>query len=335
VAPKVRAVAPQHFDAWSLREAAEALLLVTAAREVGLLEELARERTPEEAAEARGLDARAVGVCLAALEAIGVVERGQRGFRLSPFGRSRFADPASTSYVAGELDLWRAGLPGWLFLDEVLRSGRGLPQARGPEVEARLCRALDDKPAGRVAAVVEDTLARATPQRPRVLDLGGGSGPYARALVAAGCHVTLLDRPDVIRHVREAFGLDRIAGLDLVEGDFTAGLPAGPFDIVLCADVLHELRAAEARALLARASRVVGSEGVVGVVDLFRGRSGRAALYAVTLLLYGDGGDTHAAGDVVSWLETAGFGEARFRDLDAGRSLLTAVRGRAAPRESG
>lgn len=326
---------PHPFDAWSLREAAEALLLVTAALEAGILEEVEGARTASEVAATRGLDPRAAAVCLGALEAIGVVERDADRYRLSPFGRSRFVDPASPRYVAGELALWRAGLRGWLFLEEVLRSGRPLPEDAAASSRARLYRALDVKPPERVAAVVDGTLERAPARRPRVLDLGGGSGVYAREFLARGCRVTLVDTPETIRHVSDAFGLGGLEGLTLVEGDFTAELPPGPFDALLVADVLHGLSGESARRLLERAGSVTGRKGVVAVLDLFRGRSARAAFYAVTLLLYGEGADTHAGDDVVTWLEGAGFGTARFQDLDGGRALLTAVRVPAGRRGSG
>jgi SAM-dependent methyltransferase len=324
------------FDAWSLREAAEALLLVTAAMEAGVLAELERERTAAELAAACRLDPRATGICLGALEAIGVVERGARGYRLTGFGRSRFADPRSVSYVGTELPVWRMGLRGWLFLEEVLRTGRPLAEDGTPEGRARLYRALDVKPPGRVAAVVEATVARAPVACPRVLDVGGGTGAYARGFSERGCRVVLLERPEVVRHVREAFGLDRLAGLTLVEGDFRQALPEGPFEAVLMADVVHGLAGPAACELLERAGRVTGPGGVAAIVDLFRGRSRRAAFYALTLLLYGEEGDnTHAAGDVLEWLRTAEFGEARFSDLDGGRSLLTAVKARATSCRSG
>jgi 2-polyprenyl-3-methyl-5-hydroxy-6-metoxy-1,4-benzoquinol methylase len=331
------------FDAWSLREAAEALLLVTAARESGILEEIVEiERTPAEVAAARGLDARAVRVCLSALEAIGVVETAARrpgAYRLSDFGRSRFLDPESRRYVAGELALWREGLRGWLFLEDVLRSGKPLPEADDPLVRASLWRALDVKPKERVTAVVDVTLARVERGRrarsPAVLDVGGGSGVFARAFVERGCRVTLLDTHETLRFARGAFGLDGVEQLTLVEGDFTAGLPPGPYDVILLADVLHGLAPQEARGLLRTVGSRLAPRGVAALVDLFRGRSARAALYAVTLLLYGEGADTHEADGVVRWLEEAGCGAARFRDLDAGRALLTAVRSPARRRGSG
>jgi 2-polyprenyl-3-methyl-5-hydroxy-6-metoxy-1,4-benzoquinol methylase len=322
-------------DAWSLRESAEALLLVAAALGSGLLDELARERTAEQAAAALGLDPRATRICLEALEAVGVLERRGRAFLLTSFGRSRFVDPASPSYVGGELPAWRASLPAWLFLGDVLRSGHGLPPDASPEARARLYHALDVKPEARLATVVEEILSRTDAARPRVLDAGGGSGAYARAFAARGCAVTLVDRPETIRHVREAFALDSVAGLVLVEGDLTRALPPGAFEVALLADVVHELPATAARDLLRRVGQVVVPRGVAAVVDLFRGRSPRAAFYAVTLLLHGEGADTHAAKDVVRWLEKGGFGDPRFHDLDAGRSLLTARKDDAGVRRSG
>lgn len=314
------------FDAWSVREAAQALLLVAAALETGLLQLLERERTADEAARERGLDPRAVAICLGALEEVGVVERGRRRFRLTAFGRSRFVDPASPGYVAAELPLWRAELPGWLFLSDVLRSGRPLPEDDSPAFREALYRWLDAKRPERVAAVVERVVERAPAERPHVLDVGGGSGVYARAFAARGCRVTLLDRPETIRHVRGAFGLESVRGLTLVAGDFAAGLPPGPFDAVLVADVLHGLAPGEARALLRAVAGSATAGAVAAVVDVFRGRSRRAGFFAMTMLLHTAGGDAHAAGQVSAWLAEAGFEDARVEDLDAGRALLTARR---------
>ena len=323
------------FDAWSLREAAEALLLVTAALETGLLQLLERERTPEDLAAKRALDRRAVAICLGALEEVGVVERGRRGYRLTAFGLTRFADPAAPAYVAADLPLWRANLRGWLFLEEVLRSGRPLAVDDPPELRGRLCRSLDAKPAARVAGLVEGLLARAPAPRPHVLDVGGGAGTYARAFLERGCRVTLLERPETIRHLAEAFGLGRLEGLSLVGGDFHEGLPAGPFGAVLLADVIHELSPAEARALLARVAEAAAPAAVVGIADLFRGRSSGAAFFAVSLLLYTKAGNTYAEGEVVEWLVGAGFADPLVEDLDAGHALVTARRRSGASRRNG
>jgi SAM-dependent methyltransferase len=70
-----------------------------------------------------------------------------------------------------------------------------------------------------------------------VLDLGCGSGEIGGMLTAAGYRVTGIDRPGCT-------GSDFPASVTLVEADLESGLPSlpGPFDYVLCADVLEHLR---------------------------------------------------------------------------------------------
>lgn len=319
----------------ALGRSAEALLLVTAAIETGLLPLLEREWTAEEIARERGLSPRAVAISLAALEELGVVERGRRGHRLTLFGRSRFTDPSSPDYVGGRLPLWRASLGGWLVLDEVLRSGKGFPENDSPGFRARLHRHLDEKPAARVERVVSRVLERAPVARPRVLDVGGGTGSYARGFLARGCRVTLLERPDVLGEVRGSFGLDRLRDLDLVAGDFEERLPEGPYEAVLLAEVVHLLPPAAVRALLARAAGACAVGGIMAVVERLRARSRGAALFAVSLLLTTEGGDTYGEGELCAWLAEAGFGDPAVEDLEPDQALVTARRESGSSRRSG
>lgn len=319
-----RMPSPRPFFSWSPLESTESLLLVAAALEVGLLDLLERERTAEELAREGALDPRAVAIFLRALEELGVVERGPGGFRLSSFGRSRFVDRDSPRCVAADLRVWRSHLRGWLFLEEALRTGRSLPTDSSPAFRESLYRSLDAKPPDRVARLVELTLARSPGKFPSVLDVGGGAGTYARGFIERGCRVTLVDRPETIEHVREAFGLARLRDLTLVAGDYATDLPQGPFGVVLLAEVLHDLSAPQAQALLRRAARAGTAEGVIAVADLFRGRSPRAALFAVTLLLYTEGGDTYAEEEVRGWLEAAGFEDPHVDAIDADLGLITA-----------
>jgi len=78
------------------------------------------------------------------------------------------------------------------------------------------------------------------PRRGRALDVGGGSGRHALWLARRGLDVTLVDVSDVAldRAARSA----REAGLGLVtlHADVAAaGLPPGPWDVVLCIYFLH------------------------------------------------------------------------------------------------
>lgn len=93
----------------------------------------------------------------------------------------------------------------------------------------------------------------------RVLDLGCGEGEIAARLAARGCEVTGVER-------RGGFTPPGPAGVRMVEADLEAGLPevGGPFDVVLCADILEHLREPgrlleAVRAVLAPGGRLVAS----------------------------------------------------------------------------
>ena len=97
-------------------------------------------------------------------------------------------------------------------------------------------------------AVVRETTARAIaalPGRLRIVDVGGGDGADSVPLAEAGHDVTVLDfAPELLdqaRHMAETRGVaDRVRVVhadldDLGSGDETLG----PFDVVLCHNVLH------------------------------------------------------------------------------------------------
>lgn len=72
-------------------------------------------------------------------------------------------------------------------------------------------------------------------ERPRVLDVGTGTGAIALAIAAehAGARVTALDvSPEALALAAENAAATGLA-VELVEGDLFAGLPAGPWDLVV------------------------------------------------------------------------------------------------------
>jgi precorrin-6B methylase 2 len=220
-----------------------------------------------------GLSERAANVLFTALRAMGtLVLDPEHRLSLTPLAREHLL-PGGAFYMGDYCGL-AAESPGVLGLVERLRTSRpagaeaeesgaafiyreGIESAMEREASARhLTLAL----AGR-AKNVAPWLARnfPLPDAGHLLDLGGGTGVYALALLQAnpGLRATVVDRPEVLKVAAEfaaAAGVgDRLA---LVPGDmFTASLP--PADVVLLSNILHDWDLPECRRLVQRAAAVL------------------------------------------------------------------------------
>ncbi|MFC5286246.1 class I SAM-dependent methyltransferase [Actinokineospora guangxiensis] len=112
-----------------------------------------------------------------------------------------------------------------------------------------------------------ELLTRVLPDRSRVLDVGGGTGVHARWLAADGHAVHVVDA--VPGHVAEAA---RLPGVTAAVADARA-LPAGDgaYDAVLLLGPLyHLLAAADRRAALTEALRVLRPGGVLAAAGVSR-----------------------------------------------------------------
>jgi SAM-dependent methyltransferase len=321
-----------------LRDLAESVVTVAAATEAGVFRALHdAPANPEELARKLELDARAAAILLPVLAELGLVEQtGPDGrFRLSARGERELGDPGSPDFQAGGLPLWLENLRAWTTLADTLRSGEPVSRAAAGDEEedeetrrARIARFMDGMaaaPGERVRRLVDAVLVR-RPAARTILDVGGGPGHIARAFVERGVDAILLDQPDVVEFVREAYGLDGVEGLGLVGGDFLRDpLPDGPFDIVLLSNVLHMLEPRECRALLEKARAALVPGGVVAIADFLRGRSPRAARFALVMLLRTDGGNTYTLEQHEAWLAGSGFQDVELAALDPERQLVTAV----------
>jgi SAM-dependent methyltransferase len=318
------------YSLGELRDLAEMTFVVAAAAEVGIFAALADgPSAEEELVHNLGLDPRALGMLIPVLTDLGLVWCRDGKVSLTPPAHRQLADPDSPEYVAGGLPHWLQNVAGWARLPEALRTGRPVRDPTVPRDEgsiARFMAGMAAAPSERVARTVELCLERHRGAR-TMLDLGGGPGHYARAFAARGLAVTLLDTPETLDHVETAYGLEAVPGLDLVRGDFLNDpLPSGPFDIVLLSNILHIYSPAENQALLQRVSEVTADGGLAVVAEFLRGRSERAARFALVMLLHTEGGNAYAESDFALWLGRSGFSQIAVSDLEPGRHLITAVK---------
>lgn len=318
---------------------------------------------PTELARRLGLDPRGVSIVLAALADVDLLTRDEEGrYGLTEQARRHLGDRDAPDYEAGGLPLWLENLRAFASLPTVLEQGGPLDEAhraegggggsdasggrmgdeprRGGEAPdgsdepdeglAHFMAAMASAPRSRIERLADRCLERLEPSddRPlRLLDLGGGPGHMSRVFAERGVHAVLFDRPATVDYVGDAYDLADEPSIGLVGGDFLEEpLPEGPFDIALLSNVVHIYGPETNRRLLARVAERVRPGGVVAVADFVRGRSPRAARFALVMLLHTEEGDTYTEEEVRRWLREAGFRDPRCSDLDDDRQVITALR---------
>lgn len=154
-----------------------------------------------------------------------------------------------------------------------------------------------------------------------MLDAGGAVGHMALRFHGRGLDAVLCDRPEVLSEARDYLG-PSADHIDLLACDFTENLPDGQFDLVYLGNVYH-IYGPETNAELTR--RVFGRlkpDGVIAIRDFVRGRSPRAAMFAVNMLQATEAGGVWSEAEFRAWLESAGFSEIEILDLERSDNQL-------------
>lgn len=177
-------------------------------------------------------------------------------------------------------------------------------------------------------------MAQATPIGPRrrLLDVAGGSGIYACALVAnhPGLTATVFERAPVDgitrRMVAKRGFADRV---QVATGDmFRDPLPAG-HDVHLFSNVLHDWDEDKVRTLIAASAAALPRGGLFISHDahLNETKTGPAPVAAYSALLMSvTEGRCYAVSELRTYLTEAGFTDVRHVDTACDRSIVTAVK---------
>jgi predicted O-methyltransferase YrrM len=262
-------------------------LLAAAAAHFGLFDLLARRSLSfEEVGAALGLAPRPVNVLLVALRAMGLLGgTGTGPTGLTNLGRECLV--AGGEFYAGDYVALVAETPGVTNIVERLRANtpaasrpddpgaayifrEGLASAMDHEAPARrLTMAL----AGR-ARIVGAALAKnfPLPDARRLLDVGGGSGLYAVALLRANpsLRAVIWDRAEVLKVARESCERYGVADrAEFVAGDMFADEVPSDCDAMLLSNVLHDWDVPECRRLLGRCAAALPKGGRVLIHDVF------------------------------------------------------------------
>jgi ubiquinone/menaquinone biosynthesis C-methylase UbiE len=167
----------------------------------------------------------------------------------------------------------------------------------------------------------------------RVLDLAAGSGVWGIAMAQASekVSVTAVDWPEVIPVTRQTvtrFGLaDRFSFVegDLLQVDFGSG-----HNLATLGHILHSEGKERSQALLKKTFQALASGGTISIAEFLvnADRTGplNALFFAVNMLVNTESGDTYSFEEISSWLEDAGFTDARKLDAPGPSPLILATK---------
>lgn len=148
-----------------------------------------------------------------------------------------------------------------------------------------------------------------------LLDLGGGPGTYAMAFLAKNpqLRATVCDRPaalDVAKEIASAHKAGvRLSYLPL---DLVTDPIPGTYDVIWYSNVLHIYSPEDNQAVFRRVLAALSPGGRLLIQDAFlHDRDGlfpeEATLFAVSMLLFTERGNTYTAAKTKAWLANAGF----------------------------
>lgn len=267
----------------------------------------------------RGLD-----ILCRNLATAGLLSKRGATYRNGPLARTAL-NANHPDYRGGYLDLVRRHWEDWSQLTRSVKRGRPV-EHEGPDEPAYRRRftwamhhrSLDVAP--KVAAQVNLQQAKT------LLDLGGGPGTYALAFLAnnPGLRAAVCDRPPALQVARKIAASQRHGRrLSYVPLDFMTQPIPGKWDVIWYSNVLHIYSPEQNRALFRRARKALTRQGRLIVQDAFLlDREGlypeEANLFAVTMLLFTEQGNTYSLHETATWLRQAGFGRTRVIPLRHG-----------------
>jgi hypothetical protein len=284
------------------------------------------------------LQERPTDVMLTLFTAMGFLETKGGAFHLTPLAREHlvatsvwnigpyFASLKDRPVCRDMVSVLRTGKPAnWGSLDQEKEWAKAMQQEAFAN---HFTAAMDCRGAFLAPAMV----ARLDCSRHRhLLDIAGGSGIYACAMLARNPHLqaTILEKEPVDRIAQKCLSARGFAApISVQVGDMFAGDPFPPDrDIHLFSNVLHDWDLPRVRQLLAKSFRALPRGGLVVVHDahINANKTGPlpVAAYSALLMTITEG-KCYSEKEMHDLLTEAGFIEVRFTPTVADRSVITA-----------
>jgi ubiquinone/menaquinone biosynthesis C-methylase UbiE len=274
--------------------------------------------TPPALAKRLRVDARGLEILCRNLACAGLLTKAGSRYRNRPFAK-RELNKKSRAYRWAYLDLLRNHWNDWSQLTRSVKRGRPVDEDDGPDDPAyrkRFSWAMHHRSSDAAPKIARQINLRGART---LLDLGGGPGTYAMAFLKANpsLRATVADRAPALTVAREiAATVPHGARLSYLPLDFVTQPIPGHYDVIWFSNVLHIYSPETNRTLFRKMARALTPGGRLLIQDAFMHDAQglfpqEATLFAATMLLFTDEGNTYSVRDTTRWLCEAGFAKVR------------------------
>jgi 2-polyprenyl-3-methyl-5-hydroxy-6-metoxy-1,4-benzoquinol methylase len=299
---------------------------VVAADKSGLLKALVQgSDTPAGFASELGLDLVGAERVIEVLAAAGVLECNNGAYTAS--AEVKRMDGMFPGGVSGLVALW-SNVPA------LLERGERWARMDGPlEQREESYSGVVSGLGAMFAGTAKELAAKLAAPAKQILDVGAGSGVWSLSIGQRHpeARVTALDLPNVLPNfLRRAEQMGLADRADTLPGDYhSVEVPAGRYDLIILANILHLEPVARAAAVVRRFAGLLPPGGAALIIDVI-GKATQAgqlarAVYALHLTLRTEQGRAHLRSDYSRWLEEAGLSSPQVIELEGPPGALGAL----------
>jgi 2-polyprenyl-3-methyl-5-hydroxy-6-metoxy-1,4-benzoquinol methylase len=230
----------------------------------------------------------------------------------------RWLDPKSETYIGAFLEFNYDQWEWWSHLEEVVTTGQGFEIHEAEKEDPRWRRYIEAM--FQLARLSAPEVARklALPSAPQsLLDLGGGHGWFSAELCRRHptLQATVLDLSGSVEIGRGIIQREGMGGrVEHCEGDFLKDDLGGPYDGVLCFQIIHHLTPEQNITLFRKVRNALKPGGILAVLDYFTppapNKPDAAAFLGMHFYLTSSAA-TYTARDLKAWARDSGFASVR------------------------
>ncbi len=273
------------------------------------------------------VNARAVGMLLNALVALGLLTKSGDQYKNSPESALFFVQSSKDNHRNGLLhtaNIWHR----WSTLTDAVRRGTRVPieRDRSAEWTQDFIAGMQRNAKERAPLVVK---ALGTNGVRHILDVGGGSGAYSIAFAKASPDVRceILDVAEVVPLTTEYVDKAGVASqVSVRPGDMLNSDLGSGYDLIMLNAICHMFSPEQNQHLFRRIRQALAPNGRLAVQDFILNpeKTGpvHAALFSLNMLVGTEAGASYSELEYTDWMKASGFTEVSRIDLPGPSDLI-------------